>query len=142
MDLTYLSTIVTFILALSIASERLVEIIKGFIPDLNKEASDPDAEGRRRAYLQLLAVFAGILTTFLAWDYIPLNAQIKSEADKYWSILGFGLLASGGSGFWNSILTYITKVKDIKKVEADEKKKSSNPDIKKSEPEEKKGLNQ
>jgi len=44
---------------------------------------------------------------------------------KSWSILGLGLLASGGSGFWNSVLTYVTKVKDIKTVEADAKKKAA-----------------
>jgi hypothetical protein len=32
-----------------------------------------------------------------------------------------GLLASGGSGFWNSILTYVTKAKDIKAAEAESK---------------------
>jgi hypothetical protein len=29
------------------------------------------------------------------------------------------LLASGGSGFWNSILTYVTKAKDLKAAEAE-----------------------
>jgi hypothetical protein len=28
-------------------------------------------------------------------------------------------LASGGSGFWNSILTYVTKAKDLKAAEAE-----------------------
>jgi len=32
-----------------------------------------------------------------------------------------GLLASGGSGFWNSVLTFVNKVKDVKKLEAEEK---------------------
>jgi len=35
--------------------------------------------------------------------------------------LALGLLASGGSGFWNSILTYVTKAKDIKAAEAESK---------------------
>jgi hypothetical protein len=33
--------------------------------------------------------------------------------------LALGLLASGGSGFWNSILAYITKAKDVKAAEAE-----------------------
>jgi hypothetical protein len=33
--------------------------------------------------------------------------------------LALGLLASGGSGFWNSILTYVTKAKDVKAAEAE-----------------------
>ena len=69
--------------------------------------------------MQILAVLSGLLTAFLAKDYLPPEL---ADATKGWSILGLGLLASGGSGFWNSILTYVTKVKDIKKVEAEEKK--------------------
>ena len=123
MDAAKLTAIVTLILALSVASERLVEIIKGFIPVLDKtNTTDEKAEARRRSYLQILAVLSGILTAFLAQDYIP-----KEIADSMrgWSILGLGLLASGGSGFWNSVLTYVTKVKDIKTVEADAKTKAA-----------------
>ena len=115
MDATNLTAIVGVILALSIASERLVEIIKGFIPGLYKQDSDPKAEGRRRSYLQILAVLSGVLTAFLARDYSPPEIAKPTES---WAILGLGLLASGGSGFWNSVLTYVTKAKDLKKVEA------------------------
>ena len=122
MDTAKLTAIVTLILALSVASERLVEIIKGFIPSLDKEVpNDAKAEARRRSYLQILAVLSGVLTAFLAQDYIPKEI---AEATKGGAILGLGLLASGGSGFWNSILTYVTKLKDIKSVEANEKKKA------------------
>jgi len=72
MDAAKLTAIITLILALSVASERLVEIIKGFIPVLDKtNTSDEKAEARRRSYLQILAVLSGILTAFLAQDYIP-----------------------------------------------------------------------
>lgn len=121
MDVTKLTAIIGVILALSIASERLVEIIKGFIPSLDKEALDPKAEGRRRSYLQILAVFSGVLTAFLARDYMPTEIAKPTES---WSIFGLGLLASGGSSFWNSVLAYVTKVKDIKKVEAETAKKT------------------
>lgn len=116
MDATKLAAIVGVILALSIASERLVEIIKGFVPWLDRKASDPRVEGRRRSGLQILAVCSGVLTAFLARDYIPLEIAKPTQT---WSILGLGLLASGGSGFWNAILTYVTRLKDIKKAEAE-----------------------
>ena len=120
MDSAKLTAIVTLILALSVASERLVEIIKGFIPALDKpNTTDEKAESRRKSYLQILAVIAGIVTAYLAQDYVPKEI---ADSTKGWSIFGLGLLASGGSGFWNSILTYVTKVKDIKKIEADDKK--------------------
>lgn len=116
---TRLSFIVTFILALSIASERLVEIIKGWIPFLNTQSADPITENRRRSILQALAVASGIITALLAREYIPKEiVQPKSV----WAVIGLGLLASGGSGFWNSILSYILKLKDLTKAELEQKR--------------------
>lgn len=122
MDAAKLTAIVGLILALSIASERLVDIIKGFFPGLEKQKSKPEEEARRRSFLQILAVLSGMGTAFLARDYIPLEIAKPTES---WSILGLGLLASGGSGFWNSILTYFTQAKDIKKTEAQVAKKAA-----------------
>lgn len=117
MDGTKISAIVSLILALSIASERLVEIVKGFFPWLDKSSSDPKTEGRRRSVLQILAVASGIATAMLAKDYVP--PELSSATKDLWGVLGLGLLASGGSGFWNSILTYVARVKDIKNAQAD-----------------------
>jgi O-antigen/teichoic acid export membrane protein len=115
-DFTKLATIVSFIGALSVASERLVEIIKGLVPWLDQANADEMKEGRRRSVLHLLAVGAGVLTAALAADYIP--AEVANPS-KSWAVIGLGVLASGGSGLWNSVLTYVAKVKDIKKAEAD-----------------------
>lgn len=108
-----LAEIISLILALSIASERLVEIIKGLIPWLSSPKEDPHKEGRRKAALQVLAVLSAIATAFLAKDYIPVELG-KSVSGG--SILGLGLLASGGSGLWNSVLTYFGNIKDIAKA--------------------------
>ncbi|NOT54006.1 MAG: hypothetical protein HOP18_05315 [Deltaproteobacteria bacterium] len=118
MNMTELTTIVSLLIALSIASERLVEIVKGFTPWLDQQQSDPKKEGQRRAVLQLLAVGAGIGTAFLAGPMIPKEVY---DATTPLGTVALGLLASGGSGFWNSVLTYVTKVKDVKKLEADAK---------------------
>jgi hypothetical protein len=115
MTIDKLIAIVGLILALSIASERLVEILKGYIPWLNTAAATKEGEGRRRATLQLMAVLAGVATAWLARDYIPTEV---SEATHGWAVLGLGLLASGGSGFWNAILSYLLKVKDLKALQA------------------------
>jgi hypothetical protein len=121
-DATKLVAIVSLILALSIASERLVEIVKGTIPFLSAENADPRKEGIRRSLLQALAVVAGVVTSFLARDYVPYEL---SEPAGTWAILGLGLLASGGSGFWNSILTYVSQVKDLKELETAAMKKKA-----------------
>jgi hypothetical protein len=117
-----LTAIVGVVLAMSVASERLVEITKGFVPALDKQSPDPKIEGRRRSCLQLLAVASGVLTAFLGREYVPTEV---AEPAGHWSIVGLGLLASGGSGLWNSILTYLTKVKDLKKVEAEVARKAA-----------------
>ncbi len=113
-----LSTTVGIILALSIASERLVEIIKGYIPWLDHKRVNVKEEGKRRSAVQILAVVSGIVTAFMAKDYLPV---VVVEQTNVLNIIGLGLLASGGSGFWNSILTYVTKVKDIKTLEFESK---------------------
>src|SRR5262245_44427281 len=99
-DLTSLPAIVTLILAPSVASERLVEIVKGLWPFLDQKNDDVGKERTRRLILQVLAVVAGVLTTYLARDYLP---EPIAKPTELWKVLGLGLLASGGSGFWNSI---------------------------------------
>ena len=79
MDATKLAAIVSVILALSIASERIVEIIKGFIPALDKATDGERAEGQRRSYLHILAVIAGVMTAYLARDYIPPEIAKSTE---------------------------------------------------------------
>ena len=70
-------TLVGLLLAVSIASERLVEIIKGIVPWLNSARPDPLGEGHRRAALQFLAVASGVATTFLA---APCGCHHRSQA--------------------------------------------------------------
>jgi hypothetical protein len=119
MDSVKLTAIVSLLIALSVAAERLVEIIKGLVPWLNTENANVTLERLRRCALQVLAVVAGIVTVMLARDAIP---EEVVDASKHEAIFALGLLASGGSGFWNTILTYLAKVKDIKEVEAEHKK--------------------
>jgi hypothetical protein len=114
--------VVGYILAISIAAERLVEIIKGVIPWLGQPKTDENLEAKRHSALQILAVASGIATAALGKDLAP---AALAEISNGMGIICLGLLASGGSGFWNAILTYILQVKDIKKVEADKAKENA-----------------
>lgn len=129
MDLTQLTSFVSLLAALSVASERLVEIIKGLIPWLNEVKEEQrgkervinkKCEGWRRAALHTLAVLAGIFTAWLASGVIPPEVYTISGPLE---IFGLGLLVSGGSGFWNSILSYLLQVKDLKKLEVEKQRK-------------------
>lgn len=116
MDAASLATIVTLIIALSVASERMTEIIKGYIPMLSQSQDDPKAEARRRSMIQLLAAVAGIATSFLAAPALPADLI----PDNWMSKFALGLLASGGSGMWNSIQGYMSQAKEVKKAQAEQ----------------------
>src|SRR6266513_1224062 len=116
MDTTKLTTVISLLIALSIASERLVDIIKGLVPWLNQQRRKPTEEGWRKSALQILAVISGITTAWLASAANPKGVGMPVD---WTGTLALGLLASGGSGFWNSILTYVTKAKDVKAAEAE-----------------------
>ena len=114
MDITKLTIIVSFILALSVASERLVEILKGGLGKWwdwwNKKGVTDNAEAGRHAGIHFLAIVSGIITAFLVYEFIPDNGLISDLP----GVVAYGILASGGSGLWNSILTYFLNIKDIK----------------------------
>jgi hypothetical protein len=76
-------------------------------------SNDETQEGWRKAALQVLA---GITTAWLSSAAIPKGVGIPND---WTGTLALGLLASGGSGFWNSILTHVTKSKDLKAAEAE-----------------------
>ena len=82
MNLTDLSSLVSVLVALSVAAERLVEIVKGFVPFLNQENGDPRMEGIRKSLLQILAVASGIVTVFLTR---PVIGNVESMDQGPWS---------------------------------------------------------
>jgi len=110
-----LSAMIGLLIALSVATERLVEIVKGVVPPLNGKSTIAWRENLRCACNQLLAVGAGVLTAFLARPAIPAELLPSTNAT---AMVALGLLASGGSGFWNSVLAYVLSLKDMKAVAA------------------------
>ncbi len=124
MDASKLAAVVSVLVALSVASERLVEIVKGMIRFLNEAHADgSNSERWRRVLLQLLSVVAGVGTALLAQPAI--KDVLPGLAENWWGILSLGLLASGGSGFWNAVLTYVLNVKDMKEALAKKAQKDS-----------------
>jgi hypothetical protein len=109
-------------LSTSVASERLVEIIKGLSKFLNTKSDDPKIEGRRKSALQFMAVVASIVTALLCQP--ALTRVVPETWSTFPGILALGLLASGGSGFWNSIMTYVLRLKDVQSAAADTAEKA------------------
>ena len=122
--------------AVSVATERIVEMLKGFLPErlsskLNKPANpgaaggsassrsqDPNAEARRRALNHLVALVVGFALLWLLWLGAPSSDEAASAArgagsdllKDTGSLFLMALLASGGSGVWNGIVDLIAKL--------------------------------
>jgi drug/metabolite transporter (DMT)-like permease len=120
MELVELSDLIAYIVALSIAAERLVEIIKGIVPFFRTKAETEEVETWRRVALQLLAVGAGMLTAHLAMPAV--EDLVPPQWQSFPGIVALGLLASGGSSLWNSVLDYASSVTSITKLNAELKK--------------------
>jgi drug/metabolite transporter (DMT)-like permease len=112
---TNITNAITLLAALSVATERLVEIIKGAIPPLNNTAKDSTLEGFRQVALHLLAAISGFVSAWMAGATMP--GVLPSSWNNYGGYVIIGFLVSGGSGFWNSILSYAKATKDIKEAQ-------------------------
>jgi hypothetical protein len=104
---------VTLMATMSIAVERAVEVIKGFVPFLNKQLDPGTKENIRRALLQVIAVLCGAVTAYLGAAQIAgipvADSLLKLKFDSGYIVVG--LLTAGGSAFWNHILDLIGALK-------------------------------
>lgn len=123
-----LEATIGMILCVSIASERLVEIAKGHIPFLNATNLNPTQEARRKSFIQIMSVGAGLLTALLSSPILAQQLNTSLE-DHFGYSVAIGLLASGGSGFWNAILGYVLEIKNMKKAEALNEKNRSDTNL-------------
>lgn len=129
MDVSVLTSFVSLMLAISIAAERMVEILKGWLPDtwLFKPNSNSIEESRRCAAIHVLACLCGM--AIAAAGNIDIFKSVAIQGWQHTTDLGFGLyraaswsitgmLASGGSAFWNHALDLIkaTKVQQEQKA--------------------------
>lgn len=120
MNIEQLNSYVTLLVAVSLAAERLVDIVKGIFPKLALEIpGDAGQERRRILRLQVISLLAGLITAWLLPQQLFADVQNKEAAR-----VALGILASSGSAFWNSILGYLKQIKEVKKAQAVELKDS------------------
>jgi hypothetical protein len=135
MPIESLSATIAVLLSISLATERLVTIIKTIYPPLAVEKKNQAGETAlaadrpRRLVLQALALAAAWVTAgFLADEAhrILFGTVHWKVFGLYWQAFGWvkagevlipvpivAVLASGGSAFWTQLLQYIGAVKDI-----------------------------
>ncbi len=121
-DITALSTL---LVAIGLASERLVTIVKTFLPEhlakerkSDKEVVDPVEDRMRRIGVLLIAYLAAWITTsFLASGGFDPFGEIVFGSENSTSIPVFliAFLSMGGSAFWSNIIGYTSAIKDIRK---------------------------
>jgi hypothetical protein len=128
MPIDALNSIVAILLSISLAAERLVTIIKTLFPWLAVEkkaqAGEIDVSGDkwRRFVVQLIAFVASWVTSAFLADggFSPLGVLKFGSGVNIISVpvIVVGLLASGGSAFWNGLLGYTKAVKDVRTNQA------------------------
>ena len=108
-----ISAALTNVISVSIAVERVIEILKQMIPALGTELADPTREGWRHGGLQILA--AAIGTGIASYGHL----QLGVHNDPATHIL-IGLLSSGGSAFWSHALGAMRAFKISKEAETEQ----------------------
>ena len=119
-----LTTLFAFLATLSLATERITEVVKG-LPILSgwlavEKAPGSSAEALRKACVQVLAIAIGSLLTAMTQD--QLSTATGLHATGFWAFLLFGAMASGGSGLWNSALDIVRDVNRQKQMLTDQLK--------------------
>lgn len=105
-----LSTFAALMAGISIAVERVVEIIKGAVPPLSNAWAKYDTV--RAGTLQLLAAASGAIIASQMPDQIRSATPAGLGAQLNWQVyVVIGLLSSGGSGAWNHVLDILGALK-------------------------------
>lgn len=126
MSITDLNTLVTILLALSMATERFITFCKNLVPWLVDQPGRSIVKARaktdewaRRLVVQLLSVVvawgvAGFLGASAGWD--PFGRMAFDDRGVHMiPIFIVGLLASSGSALWSSVLGLTSAAKDLRK---------------------------
>jgi hypothetical protein len=115
--LTGLSALAAMLAGISMAVERVVEVIKGAIPPLAKPW--PTNDGYRAAILQVIAAVAGAVIASQLPAPVRNSLPFGLGADLNWvGCAVIGLAASGGSGAWNHVLDILGAFKSKQETSA------------------------
>jgi hypothetical protein len=120
MPLDNLSDLSALILAISLATERLVVIVKTVFPQLGEERppapgeTADEADRMRRLSVLGVAYLCALVTAWLIADGWTIE---YGAGRRVISIFGVALLASGGSAFWTQVVGFASAAKDVRKME-------------------------
>jgi hypothetical protein len=105
-----LSTFAAMMAGISVATERVVEIIKGTIPPLAVPWAKNDQV--RAGILQLIAALTGAVIASQMPDQVNHAMPAGLVNQGHWQVYAvIGLMSSGGAGAWNHVLDILGAVK-------------------------------
>jgi hypothetical protein len=107
------ASLLSYVAALSVATERVTELFKR-IPLISSALSTPrkgEMEDLRVIAVHLVAIIVGMVICHSFPGFLPKVDQNAGSDPSLGLCLGYGLLASGGSSFWNSALDTFRGVK-------------------------------
>jgi len=121
--MTDIVKLISLILAVSIASERLVTLIKTIFPNLAAAPATgkPEASATgilKKVLLMAIAFGCGWLTA----SFLPQPITVGQFTIP---VPIMGLLASGGSAFWTNLLGYVSGLKDLSNQKAVQTKQAN-----------------
>lgn len=112
-QLTTVTALVSFVAGLSVATERITEAIKRlpFLSDLlSKPKTNSQLEDTRVILVYTLSAVVGAI--LCSQTQGALSGLLPSKIQPgFLEYTFFGILSSGGSGFWNSALDYLRRLK-------------------------------
>lgn len=120
MPLDNLSDLSALLAAVSLATERLVVIVKTMFPRLGAERapspgqSPDEADRGRRLTVILIAYVCALVTSLLVadgWEFT------YGDGGRAVSVFAVALLASGGSAFWTQVMSFASAAKDVRQYE-------------------------
>ncbi|HKW62571.1 MAG TPA: hypothetical protein VJN89_08510 [Candidatus Acidoferrum sp.] len=110
-----LNGMMTYVAALSVSTERVTEFIKrfpAFSNYLSTQKTGVQEDVRILCVHVLAIVVGGVICGFFPKTLVPTGITFPTAFwDKAAYCFFFGILASGGSGFWNSALDTLRNVK-------------------------------
>jgi hypothetical protein len=115
-----LSTLCAEMAALSVAVERVVEIVKqmcGTWPLVGLLFTPQTSKGRENVRCACIYLLSGTIGGVVAAN-TSIGAQLLPGANRYFADVISGALASGGSAFWNHALDLLQAAKVAKEQSA------------------------
>lgn len=115
-----LSTLCAEMAALSVAVERVVEVVKqmcGTWPVIGLLFTPQKSQGRENVRCACIYLISGTIGGVVA-AYTSIGTQLLPHTNKYFADVICGALASGGSSFWNHTLDFMQAAKVAKEQTA------------------------